>query len=554
MALTVSGDPSAFASLADADTAPQAFQSADARGATSGGKESFTVAEAANRLVGGEPGWSHALGVGFTISYAFRADAPNTMPDDATGFSRFNTTQINAAEQILKGWSDVANITFVRVGAGASGEAAYSNSASILFANYADGVDGASAFSYYPGRTDFSSAAGDVWVYSGSNYNVNPTIGNYGGSVLVHELGHAIGLSHPSAYDASDEASPTYSASADYAEDSRQYTVMSYFSESNTGGYFGGVYSAAPMLDDIAAAQLEYGANTATRTGDTTYGFNSNAARPWFEATSGSSRMVFAVWDAGGKDSFDFSGFGQNQVIDLRAGYFSNVGGLTGNVAVAVGAVIENAMGGSGSDQINGNSAANNIAAGLGADTVDGGAADDYLRGDAGNDSLIGGAGFDDINGNQGDDTARGGEGPDWVVGGQAHDRLFGDAGDDVVYGNLGDDTQDGGDGRDWVRGGQGADSIAGGAGDDWMSGDLGDDTVSGGAGVDIFHTWGAAGLDRVTDFSRAEGDRIQLDAGTVWTLGQTGPDAIISMVGGGQIVLVGVLASGLTGDWIFAA
>ncbi|WP_310540740.1 M10 family metallopeptidase C-terminal domain-containing protein [Phenylobacterium sp.] len=554
MALTISGDPSALAIGMDADTSPQTFQSADARGGVSGGKESFTVAEAANRLVGGEPGWSHALGVGFTVTYGFRADAPATMPEDATGFSRFNTQQITIAEQVLKGWSDAANINFARVGAGASGEAAYSNAATILFANYSGGVEGASAFSYYPGRTDFTSASGDIWVYSGSGYNVNPTIGNYGGSVLVHELGHAIGLSHPSEYDASDTTSPTYSSSADYAEDSRQYTVMSYFNESNTGGHFGGAYSAAPMLDDIAAIQLEYGVNNATRTGDTTYGFNSNAARPWFEATSSASRMVFAVWDAGGKDTFDFSGFSQSQIIDLRAGYFSNVGGLTGNVAVAVGAVIENAIGGGGYDQINGNAAANNIAAGLGDDTVDGGAADDYLRGDSGDDSLIGGTGFDDINGNQGDDTVRGGEGPDWVVGGQAHDRLFGDAGDDVVYGNLGDDTQDGGDGRDWIRGGQGSDSIAGGAGDDWMSGDLGDDTVSGGSGSDIFHTWGAAGLDRVTDFSLTAGDRVQVDVGTVYMVAQLGADTVISMTGGGQMVLQNVQTASLTGGWIFAA
>ena len=554
MAVTISSDPYALAIGMDADAAPHAFQSADARGGASGGKESLTVAEAANRLVGGEPGWSYALGVGFTITYGFRADAPNAMPEGVTGFSRFNTTQITTAEQVLKGWSDVANISFVRVGAGASGESAYSNSATILFANYSAGVEGASAFSYYPGRVEFASSAGDIWVYSGSNYNLNPTIGNYGGSVLVHELGHAIGLSHPSVYDASDATSPTYSASADYAEDSRQYTVMSYFNESNTGGYFGGVYSAAPMLDDIAAAQLEYGVNTETRTGDTVYGFNSNAARPWFEATSSGSRLVFAVWDAGGKDSFDFSGFSQNQIIDLRAGYFSNIGGLTGNVAVAVGAVIENAVGGSGSDKMNGNSVANNIAAGPGDDTVDGGAADDYLRGDSGDDSLIGGVCFDDINGNQGDDTARGGEGPDWVVGGQAHDLLFGDAGDDVVYGNLGNDTQDGGEGRDWVRGGQGADSILGGGGDDWMSGDLGDDTIAGGGGADIFHSWGAAGIDRIIDFSRAEGDRIQLDAGAAWTLTQAGADAIISMTGGGQVILVGVQTTALTGDWIFAA
>ena len=554
MALTSSGDPTALALAGDADASPLAFQNADARGGTSGGKVSFTVAEAANRLVGGAPGWSNALGVGFTVTYAFRADAPTSMPEDATGFSRFNSNQIKAAELALQGWSDAANINFVRVGAGTSGEAAYSNSATILFSNYSGGVEGASAFSYFPGRTGYSDRAGDVWVNSTLSYNNNPTVGNYGGAVLVHEIGHAIGLTHPSDYDASNATSPTYANSADYAEDSRQYTVMSYFSETYTGGNFGGIYSAAPLLDDIAAVQLEYGVNTTTRTGDTTYGFNSNANRPWFQATSSSSKLVFAVWDAGGNDTFDFSGFSQNQVIDLRAGYFSNVGGLVGNVAVAVGTVIENAIGGSGSDRIYGNSAANRIFGGLGNDTIEGGAGDDYLRGDAGDDSLVGGPGFDDLNGNQGNDTVRGGDGPDWVLGGQGDDMLYGDDGDDVVYGNLGNDTLDGGDGRDWVRGGQGDDSLMGGAGDDWLSGDLGDDTISGGPGADIFHTWGAAGLDLVTDFNLAEGDRVQVDIGTVYTLAQVGADTVISMVGGARMVLMGVQLSSLTGDWIFAA
>lgn len=125
---------------------------------------------------------------------------------------------------------------------------------------------------------------------------------------------------------------------------------MSYWSETNTGANFGGYYAAAPLLDDIAAIQLLYGTNMSTRTGDTTYGFNSNTGRDFLTATSATSPLIFAVWDAGGYDTLDFSGYSQNQVIDLRQGHFSNVGGLRGNVAIAQGAVIERAVGGSGSD------------------------------------------------------------------------------------------------------------------------------------------------------------------------------------------------------------
>jgi Ca2+-binding RTX toxin-like protein len=62
------------------------------------------------------------------------------------------------------------------------------------------------------------------------------------------------------------------------------------------------------------------------------------------------------------------------------------------------------------------------------------------------------------------------------------------------------------------VRGGQDDDIVRGGAGDDFVSGDRGADTVAGGSGADLFHTFGDAGLDRVTDFSLAEGDRVMLD------------------------------------------
>jgi len=208
-----------------------------------------------------------------------------------------------------------------------------------------------------------------------------------------------------------------------------------------------------------------------------------------------------------------------------------------------------------GPDLLHGAAGADTILGGAGADTIDGGSGGaNYLRGDDGNDQITGGADFDDINGNVGDDTASGGAGNDWVVGGKDSDLLFGETGDDIVYGNLGDDTVDGGSGNDIVRGGQDNDILTGGAGNDWLSGDRGADTMTGGAGADVFHTFGDAGVDRVTDFSRAEGDRVMLDPGTTYAVIQAGADTIINMGGGGQMVLAGVSAASLTGDWIFGA
>ena len=540
-----------------------AYLNADARaGVADNGKVSFTIDQAATRLTGGEAGWGGVLGQAATVTYAYRASEPSIMPSDTGGFSQFNAAQITQADLALKAWSDVANITFVREGAGTEGVNAYSDNASILFGNYSTGEDGASAFAYYPGSRNAGSNAGDVWINNSLSYNSAPTIGNYGGQVLVHEIGHTIGLSHPSDYNAESGTTITYATDASYFEDSRQYTVMSYFGGFNTGANLPG-YSAVPLLDDIAAAQQEYGANMSTRTGDTVYGFHSTADRPWFSLTSEASDAQFAVWDAGGNDTFDFSGYSDRQVIDLRQGFFSDVGGWTGNVAIAKGADIENAIGGSGADSITGNALANSLQGGGGGDTMLGGAGNDsltdtagsnYIRGEDGNDVVKGGSGFDDINGNAGNDTANGNVGNDWVVGGKDDDLLNGDDGDDIVYGNMGNDWCDGGAGADVVRGGQGDDHMFGQAGNDWMSGDLGSDTMTGGTGADTFHSSVGAGIDEITDFNLAEGDRIQLDVGMTYTVAQQGANTVITVTGGGQIILDGVQSSTLTGGWIFNA
>jgi Ca2+-binding RTX toxin-like protein len=241
---------------------------------------------------------------------------------------------------------------------------------------------------------------------------------------------------------------------------------------------------------------------------------------------------------------------GVASTLYVAAGSHLDAGAGSYSVSVLAGAPAATA----GNDQLFGDIGGATFNAGAGDDLIVGRDAPNYLRGDEGNDSIQGGAAFDDINGNMGNDTAHGGEGDDWVVGGKDDDALFGDDGGDIVYGNLGNDTCDGGSGNDLIRGGQGDDVLTGGTGNDWLSGDRGSDTVTGGAGADIFHTFNGAGLDVVTDFSSAEGDRVQLDAGTTFTLKQVGADTVIDLGSGEQMILKNVALASLPADWIFGA
>jgi beta-glucanase (GH16 family)/Ca2+-binding RTX toxin-like protein len=186
-----------------------------------------------------------------------------------------------------------------------------------------------------------------------------------------------------------------------------------------------------------------------------------------------------------------------------------------------------------------------------GNDTLTGTGGSDKLWGYEGDDSIAGGAGFDNTHGNQGADTIRGEDGDDWVVGGKDPDQLYGGPGRDLVYGNIGDDVGYGGIGDDVLLGGQDQDQMFGQDGNDTVSGDRGADTLSGGAGADQFYSFAGAGLDRVTDFNFAEGDRVRLNGVTAYQVSQSGADTVISFGAGDQMVLAGVNAAALPEGWI---
>lgn len=200
---------------------------------------------------------------------------------------------------------------------------------------------------------------------------------------------------------------------------------------------------------------------------------------------------------------------------------------------------------------LNGTAGDDMLIGGEGGDSMGGGAGLDVMRGGDGGDQMSGGDAFDDMHGNQGADTLSGDGGGDWVVGGKDNDRLYGADGDDIVYGNLGADLCDGGAGNDLIRGGQDNDQLFGWSGNDWLSGDRGNDTVSGGSGADVFHSFAEAGLDVVTDYSFAEGDRVLLDPGTTYTVAQSGADVVIEFGGDNRMILQNVLLSSLGHGWI---
>jgi Peptidase M10 serralysin C terminal/Bacterial pre-peptidase C-terminal domain/Matrixin len=361
--------------------------------------------------------WNTKPGTAVTVTYGFRQSlAPYfVLESDITTFTKLSATQMTAFRNATRMWSDVCGITFQEVNPGG-----YTDNATILVGNYTDN-DGAGAFAFYPDPV--GNYPGDVWLNTNSVATTGTiNYGSYSFFTMVHELGHSIGLSHPGLYDAQLGLPITYDNDAQFVQDSQQYTVMSYFDESHTGANFSG-YAATTMMYDIYEAQQIYGANYNTRATNTIYGFNSNAGAVYtFTATT---KYAFCIWDGGGVDTIDASGYAQNQVLNLGGGTFSNIGGLISNISIAYGAMIENGTGGSGNDIITGNSIAN---------VLTGGAGNDILYGKEGNDTLIGG---------DGNDTLDGGAGMDKMDGGNGDDRIIWDANDNLAYvlGGAGSDT-----------------------------------------------------------------------------------------------------------------
>ena len=442
----------------------------------------------------------------------------------ADDFSTFNADQMMMARKAIGLWSEISGLEFKETKSG-DADLAFGNTSTGGAQAYAYLPFGDTDDQYYKDTYDFNQAGrlgGDVWIDGFVASNFFPvTDSYYATTTLIHEIGHALGLSHPGDYNATDdndgdgEPDPiTYAGDAFYAQDSLQYSIMSYFDGYETGAQFidfqllNFAYPSTPMIHDIAAIQAIYGVNYETRAGDTVYGFNSTETGTAYDFAS-NTRPVLSIWDGAGNDTIDGSGYKTDSVIDLNAGAFSSMGGASkfytlaqinkarealgfaprteatyqyyqdliaelgvknpgfkDNISIAYGATIENAIGGKGDDRLVANNVANILTGGRGNDTVS------YETATTGVQFTVGNTSAPDVRFDGG-------------VNGAAGDRLIG------IENGIGSSFGD-------RIGGNNANNI--------LNGAAGDDYLIGRGGVDTFvfrqDTPGQAGNDTIMDFS----------------------------------------------------
>ncbi|PVE26440.1 hypothetical protein DC522_01365 [Microvirga sp. KLBC 81] len=235
-------------------------------------------------------------------------------------------------------------------------------------------------------------------------------------------------------------------------------------------------------------------------------------------------------------------------------------------------------VGGTGRDLLDGGNGEDHVFGGTDDDTLMGGLGRDTLYGEQGNDSLDGGDGHDTLYGGEGNDGLSGGAGNDTLYNDAGRDTLWGGDGNDTFKigadEGAADEVHGGADGdevefivsspssaysayidlenqaanagiahndrfseiekfigTDWddvflgdgianyFEGGDGGDILNGRGGNDTLDGGRGSDVLTGGAGADLFVldlslTNGKWPADIITDFNRAEGDKLVVQGG----------------------------------------
>jgi len=190
------------------------------------------------------PGWNWLAPARTTLYYTF--SLTDIGAEDRTliggALSAFNAAQQAATVSLLNYVASITGITFTATADGTAADLHFAagNITDPAYTGYCSWN-----WSYHSSGTTVTSYTADAYIYLDnvefSGITANPTLPGGGWEILLHEIGHALGLKHPF------EGSVHLPA----GEDNTAYTLMSY---THSGGPYG-TYSAY----DIAALMWLYG-------------------------------------------------------------------------------------------------------------------------------------------------------------------------------------------------------------------------------------------------------------------------------------------------------
>ena len=342
-----------------------------------------------------------------TITYSFNS---GSFSDGKTDWSEGERKVI---EEALASWESVANIEFERVEDD-------DPDANFKFNLSLDLPEDILGMFNPPGEPGAGEGYFNWQELGGIDFeDLKP--GSEGFLVIVHEIGHGLGLAHPHDEAGGSDVFPGLYSTL-FPEESfgtnelnqGVWTTMSY-----NQGFDGAGFQGSPMAFDIAAIQHLYGENPNFAKDNNTY------TLPRY---NGKDTYYKGIWDTDGIDTIVTPSTFGDATIDLRdaslegysaGGHISSVNNIDGGFTIANGVEIENAKGSSGNDKITGNKLKNKLIGNVGADTLTGG---------EGHDTLLGG---------RGDDVLRGSDPGEFESGAGEFDRLTGNAGADTFV--LGD-------------------------------------------------------------------------------------------------------------------